>query len=119
VLWPPLKTCVSRSTGMLTLRAIKIPGPRSPDLRAGVFQCAPLKLIFGSQSRNQVNTVRTRPLYRIIGAPEVVTPFEIGIGEVGHPLRVGCVGVRLITLCCRCLAHTRAETVGYLSVRLR
>ena len=24
----------------LTLRAIKIPGPKSPDLRAGVFQCA-------------------------------------------------------------------------------
>ena len=95
------------------------PRPQVPRPKSRGFQCARLKLIFGSQSRNQVNTVRTRPLYRIIGAPEVVTPFEIGIGEVGHPLRVGCVGVRLITLCCRCLAHTRAETVGYLSVRLR
>jgi hypothetical protein len=41
----------------LTLRAIKIPGPKSPDLRAGVFQCARLKLTFGCLCRNRAETV--------------------------------------------------------------
>jgi hypothetical protein len=40
-----------------TLRVIKIPGPKSPDLGAGVFECARLKLTFGCLSRNRMKTV--------------------------------------------------------------